>query len=324
MKKSIISFIFLLSVLCIGQRSFSQIDPYRNVDSIMRAYSGKVKTVDDLYNVTYFIRKNFSEDSLRLRASFIWITDNIDYDVKSYLNEDPKATRLEYVIKVKKAVCGGYATLLKYFCDAFKIENEIVDGYARTGKKGIYISQQRLKSNHAWNAVKINNTWRLMDPTWAAGTVDESHEKNQKYYRGFNEFYYFMPPQRAILNHLPRQAKFQFLTPLTNEFTFKKQPLFTSDYLVDDIQKVYPETALLKMNKGDTLVIKFKSSSVLKQMCVWSDDPKKIPYSDDLIKKGDWYEFHYPVQVLGYYNIYIGHCTLIQTTALVGYKLDVR
>ena len=35
------------------------------------------------------------------------------------------------VIKNKKAVCGGYAALLKYFCDGFNIECEVVEGYAR-------------------------------------------------------------------------------------------------------------------------------------------------------------------------------------------------
>src|SRR5262249_41453918 len=103
---------------------------YRRVDSIMRAYSKKINSVDELYKLTYFIRSSFDSDSLRLRASVIWITENIDYDVKAWVDEDPRAADMEYVLRKKKAICSGYANLLKYFCDAFDIENEIVTGHA--------------------------------------------------------------------------------------------------------------------------------------------------------------------------------------------------
>ena len=99
----------------------------------MRNYKEKIKSGDDLYKLVNFIRNNFSADSLRLRASFIWITQNIDYDVKAYQKEDPAAAGIDYAIRNKKAICSGYSNLLKYFCDAFKIENRIVEGRARAG-----------------------------------------------------------------------------------------------------------------------------------------------------------------------------------------------
>ena len=109
----------------------SQQKPYYRTDSLMRVYQERIKTADELYKVIYYIRTNFKEDSLKLRASFIWITENIAYDVKAFIKEDPIASQINYVIKNKKAVCGGYAALLKYFCDGFNIECEVVEGYAR-------------------------------------------------------------------------------------------------------------------------------------------------------------------------------------------------
>jgi hypothetical protein len=97
----------------------AQKQKYCIVDSVMRNYNGKVNNVDDLFLVSYFIRKHFSEDSLRLRASLIWITENIKYDVVGFLNEDYRSADLRYVIRKKKAICSGYAALLKYFVMPF-------------------------------------------------------------------------------------------------------------------------------------------------------------------------------------------------------------
>lgn len=297
---------------------------YHRVDSLMRTYKEKIKSADDLYKVVYYIRKNFQEDSIRLRASFIWITENITYDVKAFQRDDPNAAQLSYVIKHKKAICLGYASLLKYFCDAFSIECFVVDGFARTGKRGVVLNQGGLRSNHAWNAIKINNQWRLLDPTWAAGALDESDEENLVWRKGFNELYYFTAPERFILNHFPRQNRFQLVNTLVHEINFKKAPLYTSEFIGDSIQRVFPDTALIRGKTGDTLVFKFKTSGPMTKMCVWSDVVKKASYTDYVMRKEEWVEFHYPVKVIGTYTIYVGSCSIAQSSALLAYKLEIK
>ena len=126
---------FFSALLILSFYSFklnAQDDGYYRVDSVMRNYHPRIKTFDDLYNVVYFIRKNFVEDSLRLRASFIWITENISYDVTAAKRENFNAAKLPYVIKSKKAICSGYSSLLKYFCDYFNIESKIIEGRAKS------------------------------------------------------------------------------------------------------------------------------------------------------------------------------------------------
>jgi len=142
--------VLFLSVLAfLAVSGLAQERPYARVDSLMRQYREKIKSADELYKVIYYIRNNFEVDSLRLRASIIWITENIAYDVKAFQKEDPSAAQLIYVIKYKKAICGGYASLVKFFCNSFNIECEIVNGYGRSGKSKIVMNQTYLRSNHA-------------------------------------------------------------------------------------------------------------------------------------------------------------------------------
>lgn len=290
----------------------------------MRNFKGKIKSEDELYKIVYFIRNTFKDDSTRLRASFIWITENISYDVRAFQEDDQTAGLISYAIKNKKAICGGYALLLKYFCDAFEIENEIVSGFGRANKNHVVLNQTLLRSNHAWNAVKINGSWRLIDPTWAAGYVDDTYENNLKYKKSFSEFYYFTPPERFVLNHFPSQPRFQFLKKNVLEKDFKSLPLITTMYASDGISKLFPDSSFIKTKVGDTLRIKFENMDHTGAICGWTDKIKKAYYSGPVIRKDNGCEFYYPVTVSGLYNLYVGYCFNNNFYPLVIYKLQAN
>jgi transglutaminase/protease-like cytokinesis protein 3 len=318
--------LFFLSVLIFFAVSgLAQGTPYERVDSLMRCYKEKIKSADDLYKVVYYIRSNFQADSLRLRASIIWITENIAYDVKTYKKEDPSAAQLIYVIKNKRAICGGYASLVNFFCNSFNIECEIVNGYGRAGKNKIVMNQSYLRSNHAWNSIKINGTWRLVDATWAAGVVDDSDEDNLVYHKRFNETYYDTPPEKMILNHLPEQKQFQLTNKRMDQRKFMKAPLYTSEFLSHDISAVLPDTALIRTKKGDTVIFKLQTDLPFKSLSAFSDNLEKATYQGPTTYKDGWMEFRYPVRLIGFYNLFIGYyLNSQQKYILLAYKLEVK
>ena len=318
--------LFCLSVfILITTSCISQFSPYSRVDSLMRAYNKKIKSADDLYKVVDYIRNSFSEDSLRFRAAFIWITDNIAYDVKAFLKEDPAAAQLSYAVKNKKAICSGYAALVKFFCSAFNIECETVIGYGRANKNKIVMNQEYIRNNHAWNSVKINGSWRLVDATWAAGAVDDRDEENLVFHKGFTEIYYDTPPEKLILNHFPQNKQFQLTNKLMDQKKFMKYPLCFSDFLAHNIDAVFPDTALIKTKVGDTLIFKLQTALPISYLYASSDILVKAKHEAATTYKNGWVEFRYPVKLTGFYNLYIGY-TLNnrERFTLLGYKLEVR
>ena len=54
-------------------------------------------------------------------------------------------------------------------------------------------------TDHAWNAVKINGKWYLIDSTWGAGHLNDNNE----YEAVFTEFYFLPEPEMFILSHYP-------------------------------------------------------------------------------------------------------------------------
>lgn len=301
-----VAIICLLAILFLRPGLQAQ-SPYDRVDSIMRAYDRKVNSEEDLWLLSYFIRNTFAEDSLRLRAAFIWITENIEYDIKAFQTEDPRAAQLSYVLKKKKGICSGYANLLQYFCDTYKIESFVVDGRARSTESDIYVTNTRFKSNHAWNAVKINNQWRLIDATWASGVVADEDEREEvvkdKFHRRLEEFYYFTPPDRFALLHYPSNVRYSYVTKLPAYKDFIQAPLFTTEYVKGPVQAVSPNLALLEAKVGDTLTFRFQSKEAILKVNFFSKYKPNANYHVFAEATGDWYEVKYPVTMSGFYKL---------------------
>ncbi len=82
-----------------------------------------------------------------------WLVNNIVYDNHYYGHGHPY-----YPIVKGKAVCEGYAKGFKYLMDKMGIETKYVTGYVISKSKKLF---------HAWNAVKIDDGWYYVDPTWS-------------------------------------------------------------------------------------------------------------------------------------------------------------
>lgn len=317
-------FVFCFCFLIFSVNSEGQDNPYKGVDSLMQTCHEKIKSVDDLKNVWYFIYQHFYSDSLRLRAAVDWIAENISYDVKGWKTENPKASDVNYVLKSKKAVCGGYASLLNVLCDMLNIECQVVTGTARAFDRDIYLIQSRLIENHAWNMVKVNGSWRLVDPTWIAGHVTgDVDDPKTKYEKEFDGLYYLMTPSKFILNHFPSKSQNQLLSPAFNEKIFRTSPLYFSSFLKDSISEVSPKEALIKATVGDTINFRFKTNKTYLRIVAWSPSQKKAEFFNDAFSENGWIEFKYPVMVSGYYNLYLGYTAFMMGESLLAYKLQV-
>ncbi|MCL0066040.1 hypothetical protein M1N79_04100, partial [Dehalococcoidia bacterium] len=164
-------------------------------------------------------------DLEKVRAIFRWITDNIYYDMVSYFNivegtgpvgdQSPEA-----VLNSRKAVCEGYSRLFKALAHLAGLEVVQVTGWTRGF--GYRVGDPiEGPTDHAWNVVKIDDGWYLLDSTWGAGGIDEEGQ----FVREFKEFYFLTPPDQFIYSHFPINPDWQLLeVPIAKE-EFAKLPL---------------------------------------------------------------------------------------------------
>ena len=58
--------------------------------------------------------------------------------------------------------------------------------------------------NHAWNAVKIDGKWQLIDTTWGSGYVSDG-----AYVKQFRETFFLPSPEQLAFSHFPQDAAWQ-------------------------------------------------------------------------------------------------------------------
>src|SRR5215213_9275715 len=148
-KKSLLIFpVLLLSVIAFLQQTAINV---LSVDS----FATTVKYKNNLSALTQELTSPYSEQLLKARAIFKWITENIRYDYKYYnkyyyKGKEPKTYKckddndceakriawetnyIDKVLRKKKAVCQGYAMLFKKMCDIAGLKSEMITGYVRT------------------------------------------------------------------------------------------------------------------------------------------------------------------------------------------------
>jgi hypothetical protein len=151
------------------------------------------------------------DDLTRARALYRWVAGHITYDVGGLRSGQPGDLSPEAVLHRGMSVCEGFARLTEALGEAMGLEVEVVSGWS----KGYgYTPGQTFDgpTNHAWNAVRIDGRWRLMDPTWGAGYLDES----MRFVRQLQEHYFLTRPEEFVFDHLPEDRRWQLLArPLT-------------------------------------------------------------------------------------------------------------
>jgi|GEM_PF-1585674 len=151
------------------------------------------------------LTKGLNDDEQKVLAMAYWITDNITYDVKMF--QRGSVVPNDDILRNKRGVCSDYSKLFRSMCVTAGIECYVIDGYS----KGLSTRPGRLPSlpNHAWNVVFIDDEPRLLDLTWASGTVDDSKGK-LRYVAGYNEKMIFTDPAAFADRHLPADPRWQF------------------------------------------------------------------------------------------------------------------
>src|SRR6266542_1311686 len=174
------------------------------------------KTIERLAK---YLVKPAKNDEEKARLIFRWITDRVKYDVETFLTGRLKLSDNlpEVVLEKRLCVCEGYARLYVALARAGGLKAEQVAGRAKTrvsGADGRPVMRVDSKAaGHAWVAVKLDGEWKLLDPTWGSGHVD-----NGRFVRHYNDYYFLTPPERLIFTHLPKEQRWQFLsTPVAAE-----------------------------------------------------------------------------------------------------------
>lgn len=106
------------------------------------------------------------EDLIKVRAFFRWIAENIVYDSEC-LERDMST---QDILRERRGVCRQFVKIFEAMCAEAGVRCKNIKGFAKGDR---YVPGTKFipgeSSVHAWNAVLLCGSWRLVDCTWGAG-----------------------------------------------------------------------------------------------------------------------------------------------------------
>ena len=244
---------------------------FSKVDEIVSNYPKSFSKVEDLASK---INHDFSKEEEKARAIYSWIALNVKYDVKSYFSstanrpiayryrteaekiEKQNQIKLDLInktLKSKLAVCQGYALLFEHLANLSGLESAFITGNAKSN--ALDIGKLPTQSLHAWNAVKVNGQWKLVDVTWGAGVVNP---QKRIFVPKFNAGYFFTEPEVFVLNHFPDEKK--WILGSFSEQDYANFPFYYGDYVKADFRFITPQKGII--SSKETNVLPFKISDL--------------------------------------------------------------
>lgn len=197
--KALLFILFISMFLSLSAQSKK--DSYKQTDKAIASIPDSLTWTTD--GIAGFINENFRTESDKVRAVYMWVADNISYDldVLNNLHKIRKdSIRSVDILKSRKGICEHYAVLFAEIANKTGLKSYVVSGYTKQNSVVDSIG-------HAWCAAMVDSAWYLFDPTWGAGGLI-----NGKYVKNVNTKYYRINPAKMIKDHMPYDPMWQMLS----------------------------------------------------------------------------------------------------------------
>jgi transglutaminase-like putative cysteine protease len=205
-----------------------------------------------ILGVADWLRRHESNPVMQVKALNDWVADNIVYDVPALRSMNIPPQDAASVFSRRIAVCAGYSNLMVALGRELGIEIVYVSGVSR-GRDG-----QLSPGGHAWNAVKLDGGWYLMDTTWNAGYVD-----GDRFVKSYKTDYLFTPPRLFARNHLPDDGAWQLLENPISRGEFLRQANLKPGFFAHSLELIRPDRSQIEVRSAFEVSLRNPRSSAL-------------------------------------------------------------
>jgi transglutaminase-like putative cysteine protease len=204
-------------------------------------------------SVGQYLASRFTDKKQLVKAIHDYVVLRMSYDYNAlerimkhdYANTPSQDA--EDVFARKTAVCAGYARLMVALGKAANVEIAYVTGYIRDSTRRLALDstgQPNLEGvSHAWNAVKIDDSWYLIDATWNDPTNGSP-----------TTTYLFTPPKLMTYDHLPEDSAWQLRSDPITLGDFVRQPLLSPSIGEYGLELVAPTRSQITVD-GDAEIV---------------------------------------------------------------------
>ncbi|KAK2775625.1 cytokinesis protein cyk3 [Colletotrichum kahawae] len=202
---------------------------------------------------TTYVCRPYRSDVQRMRAIFTWVSEKIcwEEDFEGEIN-----TRR--VIQSKRACAEEYAALVQEMCTAVGIHCEMVRGYLKTPGE---IPEHNImpRANHWWNAVLVDNEWRMVDCCMASPSYPRRHLYSSAGNGAADSWWFLARPTEICWTHIPEHHSQQHVCPPQAHEVLLNLPCACPPFFKNDLEMVDYNTAATRIEDLEMVHIKFNA-----------------------------------------------------------------
>lgn len=243
---------------------------------------------------TTYVCRPYRSDVQRLRAIFTWVSEKICWEEDFEGDIDTRR-----VIQAKRACAEEYAVLVMEMCTAVGLECEIVRGYLKTPGDVADLNMMP-RSNHWWNAVIVDNEWRIIDCCLASPSNPKRGLYSSANGPTADSWWFLARPTEVCWTHVPEHHDQQHIVPPVAHETLLNLPCTCPSFFRNEIEMVDYNTAVTRIEDLEMVHIKFnvpgdvEIAAEVEARAYTRDADGDVFESGDVVKKralaqAEWY-----------------------------------
>ncbi|MBO6938491.1 MAG: hypothetical protein JJ863_26225 [Deltaproteobacteria bacterium] len=190
----------------------------------------------DWRSVAQWLGEHTRTELARAKVIHDYVAVRTAYDVPALADLMHSDQSADAVYRDRKGVCAGYANLFAAMAQEAGLEARVVVGDVRKGG-------EIAGDGHAWNAVRIDGEWYLVDPTWDAGYVGD-----ETFTARYGTDYLFTPPAIFGRDHLPDDPAWQLRDEPLGRGEFARQPMLRPGFDRHGFELLAPDRAQVEVD----------------------------------------------------------------------------
>ncbi|MEM9217775.1 MAG: transglutaminase domain-containing protein [Cyanobacteria bacterium P01_F01_bin.150] len=234
-----------------------------------------VEAETSIESVARYIAWKEPNPTLQVKAIHDYVVQRLTYDraVLETGQRPPQDARSVFVART--AVCEGYARLFQALGRAAGLDVVYLTGKVRRDLAPVDVIPKLLRVSHprydwtlhAWNAVKVDEHWYLVDTTWDDGST-------------YDASYLMLPPDAMIASHLPTLPSWQLRERSITRQQFEQFPILTPQFFASQLTLLSPATYQTHVDdQTATIDLKTPSNYTDEVMAYGMPQQKDNPFS---------------------------------------------
>ncbi|KAL8903491.1 MAG: hypothetical protein Q9171_007389 [Xanthocarpia ochracea] len=256
---------------------FSSVN-YQLVDKSARFVNSLAPMMTPASLAQGYVCRPYKSDVQRLRAIFTWVSEKISWEEDFEGEVDPRR-----VIQMRRGCAEEVAVLVMEMCSAMGLHAEVVRGYLKSPGEAIDLDSVP-RPNHWWNAVIVDNGWRIMDCSLASPTNPKRAHCSCAGSQVAENGWFLARPLEVCYTHVPQHHEQQHICPPVPPDVLLALPCACPPYFKNDIQMVDYDTSLYRIDNLELVQVQFNVPADIE--CYAEVEARSYARDAD----GDWFE----------------------------------